>query len=194
MVKKRKRNYINNPEFYEAMKVWKEEYQKRIDEGKDPPIIPKYIAECFYHIANRYSYKPNFINYSFRDDMIADGIENCLMAAKNFNPEKYNNPFAYFTRCVHNAFIRRIQKEKKELYVKHKVIENSVLTGSAVENSDTSDNGSPEYIDLNNDYMNDFVENYERSMEEKKAKAQANLKKKEGLELLMEDENENSDN
>ena len=54
--------------------------------------------------------------------MISDGIENCLQYIHNFNPEKSNNPFAYFTQIIYYAFIRRIQKEKKQAHVKHQLI------------------------------------------------------------------------
>ena len=88
---------------------------------KDPPIND-YIGECFLKIANHLSYRPNFINYTFRDDMISDGIENCLQYLDNFNPEKSNNPFAYFTQIIYYAFIRRIQKEKKQTTIKNRLI------------------------------------------------------------------------
>ena len=99
---------------------WKEECNKA-DE-----ILPvtEYIGECFLKIANHLSYRPNFINYTYRDDMISDGIENCLQYMDNFDPEKSNNPFAYFTQIIYYAFIRRIQKEKKQQEVKQKMIAN----------------------------------------------------------------------
>ena len=74
-------------------------------------------------IANGLSYRPNFINYTYKQEMISDGIENCLQYIHNFNPEKSKNPFAYFTQIIYYAFIRRIQKEKKQTHVKHKMIE-----------------------------------------------------------------------
>ena len=63
------------------------------------------------------------MNYTFREDMVSDGIENCLQYIHNFNPNKSNNPFAYFTQIIYYAFIRRIQREKKQTHVKHKLIE-----------------------------------------------------------------------
>jgi DNA-directed RNA polymerase specialized sigma subunit len=180
---KAKKNYINNKEFYQAMVEYKKAVREAEECGDAPPIIPRYVGECIYQIANRLAYKPNFINYSYRDDMIADGLENAVMCVNNFDPEKSTNPFAYFTQVIYYAFIRRIQKEKKQLYVKHKVTENSVITGTAV--SGDSDAGGPNYIDLNNDYMSDFVEKYEESMEKKK---KPKVEKKKGLELFYEDE------
>jgi DNA-directed RNA polymerase specialized sigma subunit len=190
MAKRAKKNYVNNAEFYEAMVKYKQDCRDAEESGEDIPRIPNYIGECIFHIANRLSYKPNFINYTYRDDMISDGIENAIMCVRNFNPEKSKNPFAYFTQVIYFAFIRRIQKEKKQMYVKHKVIENSVMTGTAVSGSDTSDNGDAAFIDLNNDYMNNFVENYEASMDKKKK--QREEKKKEGLENFYDDEDKDS--
>lgn len=187
MTKRAKRNYVNNAEFYEAMVKYKQDCKEAEECGDEIPRIPNYIGECIFHIANRLSYKPNFINYTYRDDMISDGIENAVMCVRNFDPEKSTNPFAYFTQVIYFAFIRRIQKEKKQLYVKHKVVENSVLTGTAITESETGKNGDAAYIDLNNDYMNDFVENYEASMEKKKKEKE---KKKEGLENFYEDNEE----
>ena len=85
---------------------------------KNIPPVTNYIGECFLKIATHLSYRPNFINYTYRDEMISDGIENCLQYVKNFNPEKSSNPFAYFTQIIYYAFLRRIQKEKKQTHVK----------------------------------------------------------------------------
>ena len=95
------------------------------EKGKKKPDVSNYIGECFLKIANHLSYRPNFINYTFRDDMISDGIENCLQYMDNFNPDKSTNPFAYFTQIIYYAFIRRIQKEKKQMEVKKKMIQNA---------------------------------------------------------------------
>jgi DNA-directed RNA polymerase specialized sigma subunit len=171
MAKKPKKNYVNNAEFYEAMVKYKKEVREAEDSGDDPPRIPNYIGECLYQIANRLSYKPNFVNYTYRDDMVADGLENAIMAINNFDPEKSANPFAYFTQIIYFAFLRRIQKEKKQLYVKHKVIENTVINDAAVERTNGDKVGDAAYIDLNNDYMSDFVEAFEENMRKKKEKA-----------------------
>jgi len=118
----KKEHYVNNKEFLAAMV----EYKKTVDEakkvGKQKPPVTDYIGECFLKIANHLSYRPNFINYTFRDDMISDGIENCLQYLDNFNPKTSNNPFAYFTQIIYYAFIRRIQKEKKQITIKQRMI------------------------------------------------------------------------
>ena len=121
MAKKKKSNhYIDNKEFFGVMCEWKEEIKAAEDAGEPKPVIPDYVGECFLKIAEHLSYKPNFINYPFKDDMIGDGIENCVMYASNFDPEKSTNPFSYFTQIIYFAFLRRIQKEKKQNYIKYK--------------------------------------------------------------------------
>ena len=121
--KKKKPHYVNNKEFLQAMVEWKAQCREAEAKGKPQPPITNYIGECFLKIANHLSYRPNFINYTYRDEMISDGIENCLQYVHNFNPEKSNNPFAYFTQIIYYAFLRRIQKEKKQSHVKNKLIE-----------------------------------------------------------------------
>lgn len=118
----KKEHYVNNKEFLAAMVEYKEKCNKAEARGRKQPPVTNYIGECFLKIANHLSYRPNFINYTFRDDMISDGIENCLQYLGNFNPEKSNNPFAYFTQIIYYAFVRRIQKEKKQTTIKHKLI------------------------------------------------------------------------
>lgn len=140
--RKRSEHYVNNKEFLSALIKYREDveisYKKKFDvhlseqpkeaRGKSwdtKPPIPRYIGECFLKIANHLSFKPNFVNYMFKEDMISDGIENCVQYIHNFNPEKSQNPFAYFTQIIHYAFLRRIQREKRQLDIKNKIIERS---------------------------------------------------------------------
>ena len=118
-------HYVDNKKFLQAMKDWKEECREAEEADEERPRITNYMGECFLKIANGLSYRPNFINYTYKQEMISDGIENCLQYIKNFNPEKSNNPFAYFTQIIYYAFIRRIQKEKKQQDVKAKLIAQS---------------------------------------------------------------------
>jgi len=118
-------HYVDNKKFLAAMIVFKEKCKVAEEGGDDRPPVSNYIGECFLKIATHLSFRPNFINYTYRDDMISDGIENCLQYVANFNPEKSNNPFAYFTQIIYYAFLRRIAKEKKQTHVKNKMIENS---------------------------------------------------------------------
>ena len=123
MPKQKNAHYVDNKKFHKAMIEWKEKCKDAEEAGDDTPRISDYIGECFLKIANGLSYRPNFINYTYRQEMISDGIENCLQYIHNFNPDKSKNPFAYFTQIIYYAFIRRIQKEKKQTHVKHKMIE-----------------------------------------------------------------------
>ena len=122
---KEKPHYVDNKKFLEAMIEHRDKCEKAEKRGRKKPEVTNYIGECFLKIANHLSFRPNFINYTFRDDMISDGIENCLQYMDNFNPDKSNNPFAYFTQIIYYAFIRRIQKEKKQMQIKSKLIANA---------------------------------------------------------------------
>jgi hypothetical protein len=117
-------HYIDNKKFYAALVDYKVLVDEAKAQGNPQPQVPNYIGDCFIKIATHLSYKSNFINYTFKDDMISDGIENCLTAVAKFDPSKSSNPFAYYTQIVYFAFIRRIQKEKKQQATKYKIIEN----------------------------------------------------------------------
>ena len=122
-------HYIDNKVFYSEMVKWKKEWNKASKANLPLPPVTNYIGQCFLTIAERLSYRPNFINYPYRDEMVGDGIENCLMYAANFNPRKSKNPFSYFTQIIYYAFVRRIQKEKKQNYIKYKSIELAHMQG-----------------------------------------------------------------
>ena len=107
-------HYVDNKEFFAAMKEWKAQVIEAEESDEQKPPITEYIGECFVKIAEHLSYRPNFMNYPFREEMIGDGIENCLMYAHNFDPDKSKNPFSYFTQIIYYAFLRRIQKEKNK--------------------------------------------------------------------------------
>ena len=118
-------HYVNNKEFLAALIKRQEQIKEMEASGDDPPRITNYLGECILKIANHLSYRPNFINYTYREEMISDGIENCLQYIDKFNPEKSNNPFAYFTQIIYYAFVRRIQKEKKQQAIKEKLLKES---------------------------------------------------------------------
>lgn len=175
MTKKTKTNYINNPDFLKAMIDYKAKVAQATSDGKPKPQVPPYIGECFMKIATRLSHKPNFINYTYRDEMICDGIENCMQYIDNFNPEKSNNPFAYFTQIIYFAFLRRIDKEKKQLYIKFKMSERLNIDEAT---SDRQDHDID--MDFNDaikndpdsqDYINTFIENFEASRRSKNKKS-----------------------
>ena len=123
--RKRSVHYVNNKEFLEALIDYRQRVAIAEQRGDPKPQISNYIGDCFLKIATHLSFKPNFVNYMFKDDMVCDGIENCVQYINNYNPDKSKNPFAYFTQIIHYAFLRRIQKEKKQLEIKQKIIERS---------------------------------------------------------------------
>ena len=140
---RKKQHYVDNSKLLEVMSEYREQYLVAKDNDIEPPPIPDYAGECFLKIAEKLSHRPNFINYAFREEMVSDGIENCVMYANNFNPEKSQNPFAYFTQIIYYAFLRRIEKEKKQLYIKYKTMNEF---DSLEENSDTSSMESEDFI------------------------------------------------
>ena len=151
MAKKKSEHYVNNKELLEALINYRAEVAVAKAKDLPKPRISNYLGECFLKIATHLSYKPNFVNYMFRDDMISDGIENCVQYIHNFDPNKSKNPFAYFTQIIHYAFLRRIQKEKKQLEIKTKIIEktgydevmmvdDSLLSSSSSEYNTIKDN------------------------------------------------------
>ena len=151
MPRKKSEHYVNNKELLEALIDYREKVAIAKEKDLPKPRITNYLGSCFLKIATHLSYKPNFVNYMFRDDMISDGIENCVQYIHNFDPEKSRNPFAYFTQIIHYAFLRRIQKEKKQLDIKNKIIEKTgfeevmnvepgALTGAMSEYNTIKDN------------------------------------------------------
>tara|TARA_Y100001963_G_C6770635_1_gene444694 strand:- start:1431 stop:1967 length:537 start_codon:yes stop_codon:yes gene_type:complete len=171
-MKKKNEHYVDNAKFLEAMKEYKTLCEDAKKNDKDKPLVTNYIGGCFLKIANHLSYRPNFINYTYRDDMISDGIENCLQYLDNFDPEKSKNPFAYFTQIIYYAFIRRIQKEKKQVEIKQKLLHDSNFDDLALQPHDDSA------------YSNQFTEflrnnqTVDEKPVEKKDKKRRNLKGK----------------
>ena len=183
-------HYVDNKKLYAEMVIYLDAVKEAEESDSDRPRVPEYIGECLLKISTRLSTKPNFINYTYRDEMISDGIENCINYIGNFNPEKSTNPFAYFTQIIYYAFLRRIQREKKQLYIKHKSLERSVVFDELATtdgNPEQGDQGA--YINLNTDYMNDFVANFERKEEEKKeARKKKKAEEVAGLEKFAKDD------
>ena len=169
-----KNHYINNKDFLKEMI----EFRTSVSEAKKlnlpKPQIPRYVAECFMKIAENLSHKPNFLSYTFRDEMVADAIENCVMYVDNFDPAKSSNPFAYFTQITYYAFLRRIQKEKKQLYVKYKSTETAGILDE-YELNETEDGTFRQFELYEN--ISEFIQNYENARKEKKAKKATGIEK-----------------
>ena len=155
------RHYIDNKVFLAVMIEYRDKVQSSKELGVEKPRVPEYIGECSIKIANQLAFKSNFINYSYRDDMILDAIENCLTYIDNFDPAKSSNPFAYFTQITYYAFLRRIQKEKKHLKTKHKMIENFDIDSII-----TQEHDNIEYMNSFISYLQKYAENGEE-LEEK---------------------------
>jgi len=174
-------HYVDNKHLFAVIVEHKSNIKKAKEEGKPKPMIPNYVGECILLIAKRLSTKPNFVNYSYRDEMISDGIENCISYFDNFDPTKSDNPFAYFTQIIYFAFLRRIQKEKKQTYIKHKTSENSMLFNELVEQGEDGEMiFNPQDFDSEN--VSDFVKAFELNIDKKK------VKRKKGLDMFIEDE------
>jgi len=127
---KSKNHYIDNEKFYEEMCEWVV-LVKEAEASEEPrPPINNYIGKCFLDIASNLCKKGNFAKYPYTEEMVSDAVENCLMYAHNFNPEKSKNPFSYFTQIIYFAFLRRIEKEKKQMYIKYKLMEENDVDGT----------------------------------------------------------------
>ena len=159
MAKRRDPNsahYIDNKEFLVKISAYREARIEAEESGEEKPRVTNYIGECFVKIANHLAYKSNFVNYTFRDEMILDGIENCLTYMDNFNPEKSSNPFAYFTQITYYAFIRRIQKEKRQMETKFKYIKSLDIEQILNDSADGTEH-SNDYLS----YMRNIIEQAE---------------------------------
>ena len=155
MAKKKSQHYVNNKEFLAAMIDYNEQVKKAEAAGKERPVVSHYVGECIMKIAVHLSHKPNFINYSYRDEMICDGIENCLQYIENFNEEKSQNAFAYVTQIIYFAFLRRIHKEKKQAAIKQKSIEQAGVLFDSFDTIDGDTQGlSNSYVDFLQENMN----------------------------------------
>ena len=161
------KHYVNNTDFLNSLIEYKAKCDEAKANNKQDPQIPNYIGECFLKIGEHLSRKPNFISYSFRDEMIADGIENCLMYFRNFDPAKSKNPFAYFTQIIYYAFMRRIMKEKKQLYVKYKATEQFGILDEAEMFED--ENGNYKQFEMYEN-ISQFIQTFEENKKKKKAK------------------------
>lgn len=175
-------HYVNNAEFLAALKEYKQQVQEAEESGDSKPLVSNYIGECILKIANHLSYKPNFINYTYREEMISDAVENCLMYIDNFDPSKSNNPFAYFTQIVWYAFIRRIQKEKKQTLIKGKIIMDMPFEAFDIQEHDEEGTYTSSYLEFmqNNGVFDEIIE------KDEKRKARAKTKRKATLDDMIE--------
>jgi hypothetical protein len=181
------KHYVKNADFLKALIEFKAAVNNAKDTNLERPVVPRYIGECFMKIAEHLSYRPNFINYTFKADMISDGIENCLMYMDNFNPDKSDNPFAYFTQIIYYAFLRRIIKEKKQIDLKIRYLENMDLE-QELELPD-----GEEGTMFKNTYI-EYLRGNLTNLDTKEIQEKRNKKsKKKSLETFMDEQEEDND-
>lgn len=179
--------YVDNKKFYDEIVLYKKAKAKALHEGLAPPVISNYLGECIFKIAVKFSTMSKFSNYSFRDEMIGDGIENAFQYFDGFDAEKYQNPFAYFTQIIYHAFIRRIAKEQKMRYTTYKYFQESMLDSEMGDRLlDSNDNNIVSAKLYDN--MNDLIRNFEEQ-EEKKKQKRKEMKLLQKF-ILEDDENE----
>lgn len=178
--RKDRQHYVTNDELYLALIEYRKEIQHAEENNEPKPIVTDYIAECLVKIANKLANMSNFSKYPFRDEMIADAIENCLKYVDRFDPDKSKNPFAYYTQICWYAFIRRIDMEQRYLYDKYSLVRSALLHDIHEEDADfvRVKYGSNHSDDL----MNDFMDRYEAKKKKKKKK-----KEKTSLEQAFEE-------
>lgn len=166
-------NYIDNKKFLDEVGKYKAQLREAEEKGLPKPTVPRYIGQCFIDIATHLAYKPNFNGYTYKDEMISDGIENCLKVVDNFDPEKSENPFAYFTQITYYAFIRRIQMEKKQTYIKGKMIMNmpfDVYDLQAQDEDSSYTNAYVAFVQANNVYSDIIEKEEERQKKRRESK------------------------
>ena len=188
-------HYVDNKQFFEEMKKWKVVVKEAEESGESKPPVTDYIGDCFLKIAEHLSYRPNFINYPYREEMVGDGIENCLMYASNFDPDKSTNPFSYFTQIIYYAFLRRIQKEKKQDYVKYRCFE--IMDENGVIPEDFKIQMQQKFDSSKNPYANMFrlsetdIDNF--TPKKKKKKRTTKKKNSQSLDSVLEEDSKNED-
>lgn len=174
--KNNKKHYVSNVEFFKEMIQFKADCAAA--EAIDEPIprIPECLGKKILAIATRLAYNPNFIRFpSIRDEMIGDAIENCIMYIRNFNEEKSKNPFAYFTQITFYAYIRRIQKEKKQFLTKAKYVQ-SIGIDPDINMAELQDHNLGD--DYNNTYVDYLKAFYDVDLAAEEAKTKDKKKKK----------------
>ena len=162
----KKKNYVNNKDLLAALIEYKSKCVEAEECGDKNPQVPDYIGKCIMLIAQRLATRPNFSGYMYKEEMVSDGIENCLQYIHNFNPEKSQNPFAYFTQIIWYAFLRRISKEKKQMYIKFKASQRQMLDSEVFDDATGAMVGN-----ILPDYISEFIDDFENKLKVKKAEA-----------------------
>ena len=166
MKPKEKPHYVNNKEFSQAVVDYVKEVNEAVAKDQQIPVVPNYVAECLLKISERLSHKSNFVRYTYREEMVMDAVENCLKALGNYDVDAATrggkpNAFGYFTQISWYAFLRRIQKEKKQQDLKLKYIAESGLDEFMID-----PNEDPEVAKV----VQNFVDGLRRRIDEVKDK------------------------
>lgn len=182
-------NYIDNTKFLEAIKKHRENVKDAEYSGKEIPKIPDYIGRCILDISTNLARRPNFNGYTYKDEMISDGYEHCIRYFYNFDPEKSNNPFGYFTTIIYYAFLRRLEAEKKQSRIKSGMIINSGLFNMLVAQQESDTANYDEHI---KEFLKDYIDNDVLVKEEKKKqkKVSVPVKKQKGLDEFFDSNGE----
>lgn len=199
--KKKRDHYIDNEKFYNEMRQWKQSIHEAEQSGEKPPPITPYIGECFLKIAEHFVMRPNFAPLPYKDEMICDAVENCVMYAANFDPEKGSNPFSYFTQIIYYAFLRRIQREKKQNFIKYKMVKDKIAEGSLGKSAnrmrgfEDGDHFAADPAARRFDLSDKDIENFTKEIEkeDKRGKSKKKRKRKSsGLEEFLEEPGEDA--
>jgi DNA-directed RNA polymerase specialized sigma24 family protein len=166
MAKVKKEFYVSNKDLYAAMLKYKESIKLAEEQNKPKPRVPEYIGRCILLIGQRLATKPSFRRYSYAEELIGDGTLACIRYIDNFNCERSNNPFAYFTQIMMNAFINRLNGEQKQQYVRARLTKESMSILNEVPDVSVT---ATEFID--SDPNNNVIDNFERRMAERKKRS-----------------------
>jgi len=180
---KKPKNYINNPDLLAEIIKYQDKCRVAAEQGKPKPQQSDYLGMAFMKIAENFSNNYQYRNYAFRDEMIGDAIMFCVKSVDGFNPEKSSNPFSFFTTAIYFAFLQKIQKEKKQLYIKYKNLESTGLFDIIEEHGET------EMVEANfslqsADTRQNFIKEFEESMQKKKDK----LKERKDLSDIIDED------
>ena len=116
---KRKANYLNNKDLLKQVVLSKKQ-GKMTDE----------LAKMLMLLTARYGKKGNFANYTYNEDMQAFAIMALVKTWNSFNPERSQNPFAFFTQCIKHSFLQYLKMEKKQRSIRDELLVDSGLTPS----------------------------------------------------------------
>jgi DNA-directed RNA polymerase specialized sigma24 family protein len=178
--------YVDNASLLKALVAWQAQIKENEKLKLPRPQLPDYVAECMVKMATRLSQKAGFVNYTYREDMCGDALESCLRYVHNFNAEKSSNAFAYITQIIHNAFIRRIQKEQKQLYVKMRIVDEAEFINSYERQGHDKGTYNNSYVTYLQENMGDVINKFESWKEAKKTKATKKIAA--NLNILFEEE------